>query len=325
MKTPKFWYIKNSKISAFLLPLSYIWVLGTKLKRKKTHKFYNIKIIKVGNVVIGGSGKTPTVIAIVKKIISSGTKVHIISKGYKGSIKKSTLVDTNIHTYKEVGDEAIILSKVAPTWVGQNRIKSIKNAQNNGAKIVILDDGIQDSSIKGDLNILVFNGSQGIGNGKIIPAGPMREKLNESIRKCHISIIIDEDKNNLKDILEKYLKVINGKISIESEYIDNFKNKDVVAFCGLGYPKKFFNTLEQIGCNLKYTKVFPDHHQYKIREIKNLIEKSMSSNSLLITTEKDHVKLLKEYKNRIFYFPITVDFKDDKILNDKLLSLTRNT
>ena len=322
MKTPKFWYSQKSIISVLLKPLTYIWILGSKLRCKKPYIFKGIKIIKVGNVVIGGSGKTPTVIALINKLSNSNMIVHIISKGYKGSIKESTQVNTNIHSYKEVGDEAIILSKIAPTWIGKNRVESIKNAQMKGANIVILDDGIQDSSIKGDLNILVFNGSQGIGNGKIIPAGPLREKLSESIIKCNFSIIIDEDKNNLTSILNKYIPLVKAEIKIESEYLNNFKNKDVVAFCGIGYPNKFFETLEKIGCNIKYKKSFPDHHQYKNKEIIQLLNDSIKYNSLLITTEKDHIKIPNKYKGRIFYFPIKIIFNNDKIINDKLYSLT---
>ena len=324
MKTPKFWYSKNSIISILLRPISFLWVLGSILSKKKSYNFNNIKIIKVGNVVAGGSGKTPTVISIVKKLANSKYQVHIISRGYKGSIKKSTLVNTDIHSYKEVGDESIILSKIAPTWIGNNRIESIKNAQKMGAKIVILDDGIQDTSIKGDLNLLVFNGLQGLGNGKIIPAGPLREKLSDSIKKCHLSIIIDEDINNIANKLNNLLPIIKAKINIESEYLNNFKNKNVVAFCGLGFPEKFFKTIKEIGCNIRYKKSFPDHYQYKEKDLKELIDIAIKYNSLLITTEKDHIKILKKYRNRIYYFPITVDFINDKIINDKLYSLTIN-
>tara|TARA_A100001037_G_C15091087_1_gene609133 strand:+ start:384 stop:1361 length:978 start_codon:yes stop_codon:yes gene_type:complete len=324
MKTPKFWYSKNSIISILLRPISFLWVLGSILRKKKSYNFNNIKIIKVGNVVAGGSGKTPTVISIVKKLANSKYQVHIISRGYKGSIKKSTLVNTDIHSYKEVGDESIILSKIAPTWIGNNRIESIKNAQKMGAKIVILDDGIQDTSIKGDLNLLVFNGLQGLGNGKIIPAGPLREKLSDSIKKCHLSIIIDEDINNIANKLNNLLPIIKAKINIESEYLNNFKNKNVVAFCGLGFPEKFFKTIKEIGCNIRYKKSFPDHYQYKEKDLKELIDIAIKYNSLLITTEKDHIKILKKYRNRIYYFPITVDFINDKIINDKLYSLTIN-
>ena len=324
MKPPKFWYSKNSIISILLRPISFLWVLGSILRKKKSYNFNNIKIIKVGNVVAGGSGKTPTVISIVKKLANSKYQVHIISRGYKGSIKKSTLVNTDIHSYKEVGDESIILSKIAPTWIGNNRIESIKNAQKMGAKIVVLDDGIQDASIKGDLNLLVFNGLQGLGNGKIIPAGPLREKLSDSIKKCHLSIIIDEDINNIANKLNNLLPIIKAKINIESEYLNNFKNKNVVAFCGLGFPEKFFKTIKEIGCNIRYKKSFPDHYQYKEKDLKELIDIAIKYNSLLITTEKDHIKILKKYRNRIYYFPITVDFINDKIINDKLYSLTIN-
>ena len=324
MKTPKFWYSKNSIIPILLRPISFLWVLGSILRKKKPYNFNNIKIIKVGNVVAGGSGKTPTVISIVRKLANSKYQVHIISRGYKGSIKKSTLVNTDIHSYKEVGDESVILSKIAPTWIGNNRIESIKNAQKMGAKIVVLDDGIQDTSIKGDLNLLVFNGLQGLGNGKIIPAGPLREKLSDSIKKCHLSIIIDEDINNIANKLNNLLPIIKAKINIESEYLNNFKNKNVVAFCGLGFPEKFFKTIKEIGCNIRYKKSFPDHYQYKEKDLKELIDIAIKYNSLLITTEKDHIKILKKYRNRIYYFPITVDFINDKIINDKLYSLTIN-
>ena len=131
-----------------------------------------IPVIKVGNVVAGGAGKTPTAISIAKRLINLKMNVHLISKGYKGSIRITTKVNNLLHKFNDVGDEALLLSKIAPTWIGKDRISSIKAAQNEGAEIVILDDGLQDYSIKGDLNILVFNGSQGIGNGRIIPAGP---------------------------------------------------------------------------------------------------------------------------------------------------------
>ena len=321
MKTPKFWYSKNNLYSKLLIPLSFIWILGSFIKRKKAHKFSNIKIIKIGNVVVGGAGKTPTTIAIAKKLINSNYKVHIIAKGYKGSLKITTLVNSKIHSFKEVGDEALILSKIAPTWIGNNRIKSINEAIKNGAEVAILDDGIQDNSIHGNLNFLVFNGFQGIGNGRIIPAGPMRENLFNALKKSHIALIIEEDKYNLNKTISNHIPVINAKINVASQDINNFKNKNVVAFCGLGYPLKFFQTLEKIGCNILYSKIFPDHHKYTNKTIQNLLKKANSLNSLLITTEKDYIKISKQYKNKIFYFPIEINFLDTKILDNILSSL----
>ena len=116
--------------------------------------------------------------------------------------------------------------------------------------------------------------------------------------------------------------IINAQINIENEYINNFKNKNVVAFCGLGYPEKFYKTLKEIGCNLRHTESFPDHYKYKDSKIKKLINKANALNSLLITTEKDHIKIKNKYKNRIFYFPITIKYFDEKALNNLLFSLT---
>jgi len=319
VKTPKFWNNKNSIISVLLTPLSFLWQLASLINKKQLHKL-EIPIIKIGNVVAGGAGKTPTVISLAKKLKNSGINVHIISKGYKSSAKESIKVNAKLHTFKEVGDEALICAKTATTWVGRSRVQSIKCAIKEGATLVILDDGIQDNSIKSDLNILIFNGSQGIGNGRIIPAGPLRENLQQAVKKSQLAIIIEEDKRNINDLIKKSIPILNASLKIENEYINNFKNKKVLAFCGIGFPEKFYNTLEKIGCNITYKKTFSDHYVYTDKDIKNLFKKSKELDSLLITTEKDHVKIMQEYKNRIFFFPISIEFNDHDLLDTFLLS-----
>jgi len=323
LKTPKFWNNKNSIISILLIPLSFLWRLASILNTKKKQKFL-IPIIKIGNVVAGGAGKTPTVISLAQKLINSGTKVHIILKGYKSTAKNSIQVNTKIHTYREVGDEALICAKIAPTWVGKNRAISITKAIHERAELVILDDGLQDTSIIANLNILVFNGYQGIGNGRIIPSGPMRENLSQAINRSHLAIIIDGDKRNIKKLIDKKIPVIDANIKIEDKYLNNFKNKKVIAFCGIGYPEKFYKTLENIGCQITYTKSFPDHYVYSRKDIQNLLKKSQELNSLLITTEKDHIKIMEDYKNRIYFFPISIEFNDYKTLDNFLLSVIKN-
>ena len=320
MKTPVFWSQKKSILSLFLIPLSYVWLLASFLNRKSEKKF-NIPIIKIGNVVAGGAGKTPTVISLSQKLINSKINVHIILKGYKSSAKKSIQVNNELHTYKEVGDEALICSAIAPTWVGKNRSESINNAINNGADLVILDDGLQDESIVSNLNIIVFNGYQGIGNGRIIPAGPMRESIDKAIKKSHLALIIDKDINNISNLISNTIPIVNSNLIIEDQYINNFKNKNVIAFCGIGYPNKFFKSLEEIGCNILFSKSFPDHYEYSEKDIKILFKKSQELGALLITTEKDHIKIMENYKNRIYYFPIRIELNNYKILDDLLLSV----
>ncbi len=320
MKTPIFWYKKKNIFSLLLIPFSFIWLIGSFLNKKKAVR-YDIPIIKIGNVVAGGAGKTPTVLSLSEKLISSKINVHIICRSYKSSVNKSVQVNTKIHTYKEVGDEALMCAAVAPTWVGKKRSDSINNAINNGADLIILDDGLQDESIYSNLNIIVFNGFQGIGNGRIIPAGPMRENLNKAINKSHLALIIEEDKNNISKLINKSLPIIHSNLIIEDKYINNFKNKNVIAFCGIGYPEKFYNSLKKIGCKILYTKSFPDHYHYSEKDIKYLLKKSHELNSLLITTEKDHIKIMKDFKNRIYYFPIKIELNNFKVLDDLLLSI----
>ena len=320
MKTPAFWYKKKSIFSLLLTPLSFIWIIGSFINKKKSIKF-NIPIIKVGNVVAGGAGKTPTVLSLTERLINSKINVHIICKGYKSSAKKSVQVNTKIHTYKEVGEEALICATIAPTWVGKKRSDSINNAINSGADLVILDDGLQDESIYSNLNIIIFNGYQGIGNGRIIPAGPMRESFSKAINKSHLALIIDKDVNNISKLINNRLPVIQSNLIIEEKYINNFKNKNVIAFCGIGYPEKFYNSLKKIGCRILYTKSFADHYHYSEKDIKYLLKKSQDLNALLITTEKDHIKIMKHFKSRIYYFPIKIELHNYKILDDLLIPL----
>ena len=280
-----------------------------------------IPVIKVGNVVAGGAGKTPTAISIAKRLINLKMNVHLISKGYKGSIRITTKVNNLLHKFNDVGDEALLLSKIAPTWIGKDRISSIKAAQNEGAEIVILDDGLQDYSIKGDLNILVFNGSQGIGNRRIIPAGQLREPLSWALKNTHLAIIVEKDKKGIKQILPSSLPILGAKILIDASVQKKLQNKSVLAFCGIGYPQKFYDFLKHMGCHISSWKPFPDHYIYSEKNIENLINESINLNSLLVTTQKDYIKIAKKYQNKIFSFSIDMEFSDYATLDSMLYSI----
>ena len=322
MITPNFWHKKESLLSKSLFPISQIWKICAYLKYKFSHsRTMQIPVIKVGNVVAGGAGKTPTAISIAKRLINLKMNVNLISKGYKGSIRTTTRVDNLLHKFNEVGDEALLLSKTAPTWIGKDRISSIKAALNEGAEIVILDDGLQDHGIKGDLNILVFNGSQGIGNGHIMPAGPLREPLSWALKNTHLAIIIEKDKNGIKEILPNNLPILEAKILIDSSVQKKLHNKSVLAFCGIGYPQKFYDFLKQMGCHISSWKPFPDHYIYSEKNIQNLINESINLDALLVTTQKDYIKIAKKYQNKIFSFPIDMKFSDYATLDSMLYSI----
>ncbi len=322
MITPNFWHKKESLLSKSLVPISQIWKICAYLKNKSSNTTtMQIPVIKVGNVVAGGAGKTPTAISIAKRLINLKMNVHLISKGYKGSIRITTKVNNLLHKFNDVGDEALLLSKIAPTWIGKDRISSIKAAQNEGAEIVILDDGLQDYSIKGGLNILVFNGSQGIGNGRIIPAGLLREPLSWALKNTHLAIIVEKDKKGIKKILPSSLPILEAKILIDASVHKKLQNKSVMAFCGIGYPQKFYDFLKQMGCHISSWKPFPDHYIYSEKNIENLINESINLNSLLVTTQKDYIKIAKKYQNKIFSFSIDMEFSDYATLDSMLYSI----
>jgi tetraacyldisaccharide 4'-kinase len=148
--------------------------------------------------------------------------------------------------------------------------------------------------------------------------------MSKAINKSNLALIIDKDKNNIAKLIGDTIPIINSNLIIEDEYINNFKNKNVFAFCGIGYPDKFYKSLKEIGCNILYTKSFPDHYEYSDKDIKKLLKKSQELDALLITTEKDHVKIMEDYKNRIYYFPIKIELNNYKILDDLLLSIIKN-
>ena len=191
LKAPKFWYNKHDTLFSILLyPISLIFSLITKINTL-AHKDMSqgIPVICIGNLVVGGAGKTPVSLKIGKLLIRAGYKPHFISKGYAGLIKNSTLVQT-WHSATSVGDESILLSKIAPTWIGIDRIFSSKLAKKEGADCLIMDDGFQNPTIKKDFSIIVINATQEFGNKRVMPSGPLRESINRGLSRTNLIVVV---------------------------------------------------------------------------------------------------------------------------------------
>ena len=327
MRTPKFWYNQKSSALPFLLaPLSRFYELTHAIIQKFTKPWQSpIPVICVGNLVAGGHGKTPAALSIGNFLKSNNKAVHFISRGYKGSLSGPLLVDPKIHTANEVGDEPLLLSEIAPTWIGANREASIIVAHKMGAEIIIMDDGFQNPSVKKDLSIIVVDGEVGFGNGRLIPAGPLREDIAIGLSRASAVIIIGEDKLDLKSTLLNFatyplqepLKVITARL----KPIDNFQSlskKKVLAFTGIGRPEKFFNTLAEMDCNIVGIKKFTDHHQYTKKEIARLHKIADIENAQLITTSKDYVRLTTLQQKHIVVLPVILDWEDSSLLDSLL-------
>ena len=322
---PKFWKNRNF-VSDILLPLSFFYLFISSFKNYFEKKFKSkLTIICVGNLTIGGTGKTPTVIYIAELLKNINYNVTILLKGYGGALKGPLRV-TQKNKSSDVGDEALLHSRINETWISNIRSKGVQLIEGVDKKnnLIIMDDGLQNNSVEKDVNIAVFDGEEGIGNGRVIPSGPMRENLKFGLKKIKFVLIIGEDKSNISNLI----KLINNKIKIfyatfepDIKIIKAFKNKKIIAFAGIGFPNKFYNLLKKINFNVLETKDFPDHHIYKKNELNLLIQKSKLLNATLVTTEKDYVKIGEmedKIKKNILPFPVKLKIQKEAIFKKEL-------
>ena len=303
-KKPKFW--DDSRLSFWsliLFPFSIIFLLGSLLiKFFKIEKKFPIPIICVGNIYVGGTGKTPLALEIFKIIKSSKKNPGFVTKNYD-------------YLY----DEIQMLKKAGETFTNKNRKKAINSLILSGHNVAILDDGFQDLSIKKDFSILCFNSEQLIGNGFIIPSGPLREKIS-SIKKADCIFINGnknlEFENKIKEI-SKNIKIFYSKYKIKN--LDKFKNKKVVAFAGIGNPSNFFKLLKENNINVKNTYSFPDHHNYSLRDY-NYLLKLNEQHELLVTTEKDYSRLNNKMKKSFDYVEVDLEIEN----KNEFINLIKN-
>ena len=295
LKAPKFWYQSNFSILAILLlPLSLIWITGTYLKKKIAKPIRSkIPVIAIGSAIIGGSGKTPSVIYVCEILEKIGYKPHVISRGYGGSANEVIKVSPEM-SYSVVGDEAVMMSKYYPTWVSKNKYNAFAMAEKDGANILVLDDALQSYNIFKNLNIYVYDSIQSFGNKLIVPSGPLRESISSVLNRSQIVFLVNTD--NCPEISKnKFQQNINYEISIKPE----MRDKRLMPFAGLGFNKKFFDQLYNEGLDITLTKEFPDHHQYSQDDMYTLLDEANKNDSFLVTTEKDHLRIPNEFKSSV--------------------------
>ena len=303
-KKPEFWDYSGLSIWAIILyPFSILFLLASLLnKLLKIQKKFHIPIICVGNIYVGGTGKTPLTIEIFKIIKSIEKNPGFVKKGYD-------------YLY----DEIQILKKIGKTFTNNKRSKAISSLVLSGHDVAILDDGFQDFSIKKDFSILCFNSNQLIGNGFIIPSGPLREKFT-SIKRADC-IFINGDKNlefeNKIKKINKNLKIFYSKYKIKN--LDKFKNKDVIAFAGIGNPSNFFKLLKENNINVKKTYSFPDHHNYSDKDY-NYLLKLNEQNVLLVTTEKDYSRFNDKMKKNFDFVEVDLEIENKNQFIDLIKS-----
>jgi len=292
---PKFWDKSNvSSISILLFPIALIiqWLGFLKRTLTKTHKF-SIPVICVGNIYLGGTGKTPLCIEIFSILKNLNLNPVFIRKKYDA-------FQDEVDLQKQTGS------------VYQNKIRrtAVKKALENKADIAILDDGFQDFSIKKNLSIICFNEKQWIGNGLVIPSGPLREGLS-ALKRANCVVINGKKNIDIENKIfskNKDIKIFYSKYN--SKNINEFEKKKVIAFAGIGNPENFFTLLKDNGVNIVKEIIFPDHHKYSEKELENLINKKKENNNILLTTEKDYLRINDNYKKNINFLKIEVQIEN---------------
>ena len=323
MRQPNFWYFDEPNLLAKLLyPLGIIFSLLGRISRLFVKPWKApVPVICVGNLVVGGAGKTPTAIAIATVLKSRGWEPHFLTRGYGGTTTKPLLVNIQDHSSNIVGDEALLLAEISPTWVSSNRTKSAKLAIKSGANILILDDGFQNEGIQKDLSILVIDGEVGFGNKHLLPAGPLRENIAKGLKRSNAALILGNDKKMIADHILKHtgkeFPILDGSIE-PRDVKPEFFEKKFVAFCGIGRPKKFFDTLDKIGLDIISTFAFDDHHPYSREELIKLSTYAKRHGAELITTSKDRRRINANINLAINELPIYIKWRKTSEL-DKFL------
>ena len=307
MKQPAFWFQKKSKIGALLAPLGafYAWTIKRRFKKTTPYKG-QLPLICVGNLNVGGTGKTPFCLALAGFLEKQGKKVCFLNHGYKCE-KQNVFVD--LKNPIGVCDEALLLAKRAPTLVCKNRAEGLKTLEQTDYNVVVMDDGFQNPSVKKDLSFLVFDGRLGVGNGYCLPVGPLRESLEDGLKRANAVVIVGADQTKLCDSIRKIdsrMPILFAKVESDAD----LSKLSGIAFAGLGRPEKFFDMLRAGGAKLTETIVFPDHYMYSEADI----EKMLKKNKHLITTEKDIVKIPEKYHSQITVVKIRFVFDNESEL-----------
>jgi tetraacyldisaccharide 4'-kinase len=276
-----------------------------------------VPIVCVGNLTAGGAGKTPTVLALLRLLAARACGqpcAQTLTRGYGGALAGPARVELGGHTAADVGDEALLLARAAPTWVARDRVAGARAAAACGARIIVMDDGFQNPALAKDLSLIVVDGDSGFGNGRVIPAGPLREPIDAGLARADAVVLIGEDRAGIAATvrrLQPQLPILAARIAPDADAAASLRHRRVMAFAGIGRPEKFFATLAACDAHVVAERAFGDHHRFTADDVASLEAEARQYDALLVTTEKDHVRLDAAAQARIRALPVTLTFDDE--------------
>ena len=318
MKAPYFWSAgldPKSREAApltrlLLTPLAMLYTFGIrrKLARAKPETI-PARIVCVGNLTVGGVGKTPVVEAIRRRGTEAGLRTASLSRGYGGKLEGPLKVDPAVHTAADVGDEPLMLAATGEAWIGRDRTATARAMATDGVQLIVMDDGHQNPSVEKNLALIVIDAAAPFGNGFVLPKGPLREPVADGLARAQGVILMGEGKE-ITAVQKSRLPVLRARLSPSG----NVPEGPLVAFAGIGRPVKFFDALKEAGADLREGVPFGDHHAFTAGDLKFLHDLAASHGARLITTTKDHVRLPATERQSILVFPVEARFEDEAAL-----------
>ncbi len=278
-----------------------------------------VPVICCGNVTLGGAGKTTLALDLAQRLRHAGVAVHILARGYRGSLKGPLRVEAG-HDAPEVGDEALLLAAAAPTWIGADRAATARAAMRAGAEALVMDDGMQNPTLEKSFAFIVIDGAVGFGNGRVLPAGPLREPVHAAARRAQAAVLIGPDRRDARALLPPALPVLTAEL-LPGPEAAILNGRRVLAFAGIARPEKFFASLEAVGAVPVARHPYADHHLYRPAEMARLFAEAERLEALPVTTAKDVVRLPAAARARVSVLSVSLAWDDPAALSALLSPL----
>jgi tetraacyldisaccharide 4'-kinase len=318
MRDPSFWWRTPGPMAGLLAPLGALYGVIAAHRLMQAGQRARVPVVCIGNLTVGGAGKTPTAIAVARLLQAAGARPVFLTRGYGGRLGGPVVV-APAHGAADVGDEPLLLARVAPTIVARDRAAGAQAAAAAGADVIVMDDGFQNPALAKDLSLIVVDGRRGLGNGKVFPAGPLRAPLRQQIARAQALLVVGEAGPAAQPAIDaaraRGLPVLAGRLVPEPAVVAALAARPALAFAGIADPEKFFATLRGAGIALGATQAFPDHHRFAAVEADDLITRAERAGLALVTTEKDLARLrgdpvLAALARRATALPVALGFDD---------------